>query len=66
MALDQVGIETVQATLQARPQLKIVAISAQFTAPLLLLAELVHAQASLSKPIHADELLEVVARLLVG
>ena len=53
---EQEGIETISALRQVRPRLKIIAISGQFAGPLLHVAELFGAQASLAKPIQPDEL----------
>jgi CheY-like chemotaxis protein len=62
----QGGIETIRALHQVRPRLKIIAISGQFAGSRLHAAELLGAQASLAKPIHPDELLSAVARVMVG
>jgi PAS domain S-box-containing protein len=61
---EQEGIETIQRLHRALPQLKIIAISGQFAGPLLQATERLGAQASLAKPIQADELLQVVARVM--
>ena len=61
---EQEGIETIRALHRARPQLKIIAISGQFAGSLLHATERLGAQASIAKPIHADELLQVVARVM--
>jgi CheY-like chemotaxis protein len=63
---EQGGIETIQRLHKARPQLKIIAMSDQFTGPILHGAEFLGAQASIAKPIQPDELLDVVARVILG
>jgi CheY-like chemotaxis protein len=60
------GIETIQALRRARPQLKIIAMSGVFAGPVLRAAEILGAQASLTKPIRPDELLAAVARVMAG
>ncbi len=61
---EQEGIETIRTLHRIRPQLKIIAISGQFAGSLLQATERLGAQASIAKPIRADELLEVVARVM--
>ena len=61
---EQEGIETIRALHRARPQLKIIAISGQFAGSLLHATERLGAQASIAKPIQAEELLQVVARVM--
>ncbi len=61
---EQEGIETIRTLHRARPRLKIIAISGQFAGSLLQATERLGAQASIAKPIHADELLQVVARVM--
>ena len=61
---EQEGIETIQRLHRVRPQLKIIAISGQFAGSLLHATERLGAQASIAKPIQADELLQVVARVM--
>jgi DNA-binding NarL/FixJ family response regulator len=63
---EQEGIETIRAMHRGRPGLKIIAMSGQFAGPLLRGAEYLGARASLAKPIRPDELLDTVARLMVG
>jgi CheY-like chemotaxis protein len=63
---EQEGIETIQALRRMLPQLKIIAISGQFAGPMLRVAEHLGAEASVAKPIQPDELLDAVARLIVG
>jgi DNA-binding NtrC family response regulator len=63
---DQEGFETMKAMRRARPQLKIIAISGRFAGTMLRAAEFLGAQASIAKPIHPDELLVTVARVLAG
>jgi hypothetical protein len=63
---EQEGIETIRTLHRVRPRLKIIAISGQFAGPLLRAAEAFGAQASLAKPIQPDELLNAVARVMVG
>jgi PAS domain S-box-containing protein len=60
------GVETIQALRRVLPQLKIIAISGQFAGPMLRVAEHLGAEASVAKPIQPDELLDAVARLIVG
>ena len=62
----QEGIETIWALGQARPGLKIIAMSGVFSGPLLRAAEHLGAHASLAKPIQPDELLEAVSRVMAG
>jgi CheY-like chemotaxis protein len=63
---EQEGIETIRTLRQVRPELKIIAMSGVFAGPLLRAAELLGAQASLAKPFQPDELLDAVARAMVG
>ena len=63
---EQEGIETIRALHRLWPRLKIIAISGRFAGPLLIAAEQLGAQASLAKPIQPDELLDAVARVMVG
>jgi PAS domain S-box-containing protein len=62
---EQEGIETIRILRQVRPGLRIIAMSGEFAGQLRV-AEYLGAQASLSKPIRPDELLEAVARLMAG
>jgi len=62
---EQQGSDTVGALRQARPGLKIIAMSGQFSGSLLA-GEHFGAQALLAKPIQPDELLSAVARVIVG
>lgn len=62
----QEGIETIRTLRRLRPQLKILAMSGVFAGPLMDVAEILGAQASLTKPIQPDELLKAVARVLAG
>jgi CheY-like chemotaxis protein len=62
----QEGIETIQVLRRARPQLKIIAISGQFAGQMLPAAEHLGANAALSKPISPDELLDAIARVMLG
>jgi DNA-binding NtrC family response regulator len=61
---EQEGIETIQKLHRMRPALKIITMSGRFAGPLLETTKLFGAMASLAKPIHPDELLDVVARVL--
>jgi PAS domain S-box-containing protein len=63
---EQEGIETIQKLHRIRPKLKIIAISGRFAGTLLQATERLGAQATISKPIHADELLQVVASVMFG
>ena len=63
---EQEGIETIQILRRARPRLKIIAMSGVFAGSMLRAAEHLGAQASIPKPIQPDELLDVIARLMVG
>ena len=62
--LEQEGIETIKRPHRIRPGLKIIAMSGQFAGLRLPAAERPGAQASITKPIQPDELLDVVARLM--
>jgi PAS domain S-box-containing protein len=63
---EQEGIETIQVLRRLRPQLRIIAVSGQFAGFLLRAAEQLGAQMSLAKPIEANDLLDAVARVMVG
>ncbi len=63
---EQEGIETIQILRRTRPRLKIIAMSGVFAGSMLRAAEHLGAQASIPKPIQPDELLDVIARLMVG
>jgi DNA-binding NarL/FixJ family response regulator len=62
----QEGIETIQILRRNRPELKIIAMSGQFTGAGLRAAEALGANASLSKPIQPGDLLKTVARVMTG
>lgn len=63
---DQDGLETIPILRQVRPQLRIIAMSGIFAGPLLQAARHLGAQASLAKPIRAEELLAAVERVIAG
>ena len=63
---DQEGFETMEAIRRARPQIKIIAISGRFAGPLLRAAEYLGAQATIAKPLQAEELLAAVARVMTA
>jgi PAS domain S-box-containing protein len=63
---EQEGLETILLLRRVRPNLKIIAMSGQFTGPLLDASKRFGAHGSLAKPIQPDVLLEAVARAFAG
>jgi len=63
---EQEGLETILLLRRVRPNLKIIAMSGQFTGPLLDASKRFGAHSSLAKPIQSDVLLEAVARAFSG
>ena len=61
---EQEGLETIQILHRRRPGLKIIAISGKFGGQFLRVAELFGAQATLTKPVLPDQLLEAVRQVL--
>jgi len=61
---NQEGIETIQAVRQARPGLKLIAMSGAFNGPLLKAARLLSADVALAKPISENDLLASVEAVL--
>jgi len=63
---EQEGLETIQLLHKQQPQLKMIAMSGRFPGPILRAAETFGANASLSKPVQCDQLLQTVARVIQG
>lgn len=61
---EQEGLETIQLIHQRRPGLKIIAMSGKFGGQFLSVARFFGAQATLTKPVLPDQLLEAVRQLL--
>ncbi len=63
---EQEGLETIQLLHKQHPQLKMIAMSGRFPWSILRAAETFGANASLSKPVQCDQLLQTVARVIQG
>jgi DNA-binding NarL/FixJ family response regulator len=61
---EQEGLETIEILHRRRPDLKIIAISGKFGGQFLRVAKLFGAQATLTKPVLPDKLLEAVRHVL--
>ena len=61
---EQEGLETIEILHRRRPDLKIIAISGKFGGQFLRVAKLFGAQATLTKPVLPDQLLEAVRQVL--